>query len=90
MNELISWGAGPRASICLLRAAKGRAVLHGRCHATTEDVDAVSAAVLRHRLVPTFNAEAAGRTTDDIVRMLLKHARGGARQPGLRGNNGER
>ena len=71
ISELVSWGAGPRASIYLILAAKARAVLHGRYHATTEDVRAVAFPVMRHRVLTTFNAEAAGITADDIIRRLL-------------------
>jgi len=71
VEEMVNWGAGPRASIFLLLAAKARAILQGRYHATTEDVAAMSLPVLRHRVIPTFNAEAAGQSSDDIVRRLL-------------------
>ena len=70
-NEMISWGAGPRASIYLVMAAKARAILQGRFHATRGDVAAVASPVLRHRVIPTFNAEAAGTTSDDIVLHFL-------------------
>ena len=72
VNELVNWGAGPRASIYMIMAAKARAILHGRYHATTEDVRAVALPVLRHRIVTTFNAEAAGITSDEIGRRLLE------------------
>ena len=71
VREMVQWGAGPRASIYLMLAAKARAILRGRYHATTEDVREVAAPVLRHRVIPTFNAEAAGITTDQIVARLL-------------------
>ncbi len=54
-------------------AAKARAVLHGRFHATTGDVRQVAPAVLRHRLVTTFNAEGAGVRRDDVIQKLLEH-----------------
>jgi MoxR-like ATPase len=72
---MVNWGAGPRASICLILAAKARAILHGRYHTTTEDVAAVALPVLRHRIVPTFNAEAAGRDENDIVEQVLSDIR---------------
>jgi len=72
VREQIQWGAGPRAAINLMLAAKARAILHGRYHATTEDIREMALPVLRHRVIPTFNAEAAGVTTDDIVRRLLE------------------
>ena len=73
VTEMVSWGAGPRAGINLITAAKARAILHGRHHATTADVKAVAHPVLRHRILTTFNAEAAGVTSDDIIKMLIKH-----------------
>ncbi len=73
VREMVSWGAGPRAGICLITAAKARAIIQGRFHATTADVTAVALPVLRHRVMTTFNAEAAGVTSDQIVRMLLDH-----------------
>lgn len=73
VKEMVGWGAGPRAGIYLITAAKARALLHGRFHATTADVTAVALPVLRHRVLTTFNAEAAGVTSDQIVRMLLDH-----------------
>ncbi|MEI8039748.1 MAG: MoxR family ATPase [Verrucomicrobiota bacterium] len=72
VRELVAWGAGPRAGIGLISAAKAHAVLRGRFHATTRDVAAVAAPVLRHRVLTTFNAEAAGITTDEIIRRLLE------------------
>jgi len=72
VNEAVNWGAGPRASISLLMAAKARAILKGHYHATTDDLAAAALPVLRHRIIPSFRAEAAGQTTDDIIRELLK------------------
>ena len=72
IDDDVNWGAGPRASIYLLMAAKARAVLHGRHHATTEDVLAMALPVLRHRVLPSFNAEADGRTADDIIERLIQ------------------
>ena len=72
VKEMVGWGAGPRAGISLISAAKAHAVLRGRFHATTADVAAVSIPVLRHRVITTFNAEAAGVTSDDVVKRLIK------------------
>ncbi|MCL2104703.1 MAG: MoxR family ATPase [Kiritimatiellaeota bacterium] len=72
VKEMVSWGAGPRAGINLIVGAKARAILHGRLHATTMDVTAVALPVLRHRIITTFNAEAAGVTSDEIVHSLIK------------------
>jgi len=72
IGQMVSWGAGPRGGIFLLLAAKARAVLHGRYHATTDDVVAMALPVLRHRLVLSFAGEAAGQTPDHIIRRLME------------------
>src|SRR5262249_21577603 len=72
VTELVSWGAGPRASQYLILGGKARAILHGRLHVTTDDIKEVAYPVLRHRLVTTFNADAEGVTTDDIIRRLIQ------------------
>ena len=71
LPDMVQWGAGPRASIALLMASKARALLHRRCHVTTDDLLAVALPVLRHRLVLTFNAEAAGIDSDGILTQVL-------------------
>ncbi len=65
-------GAGPRATISLLMAAKARALLHRRCHATTADLAAVALPVLRHRIILTFNAEAAGVDADSVLTRIVQ------------------
>ncbi len=77
VKEMVGWGAGPRAGISLISAAKAHAVLRGRFHATTGDVAAVALPVLRHRVLTTFNAEAAGVKSDDIIRRLVEELGGG-------------
>ena len=72
IKEMVGWGAGPRAGISLIIAAKARAVLHGRLHATTADVSSVALPVLRHRIVTTFHAEAAGIQPDDVIQKLME------------------
>ena len=71
IREYVTWGAGPRASQYLVLGAKARAVLQGRMHAGIEDIRAVAAPVLRHRILTNFNAEAEGIKPDDIVRRLI-------------------
>ena len=80
VKEMVNWGAGPRASICLILAAKARAILHSRYHTTTEDVAALALPVLRHRIVPTFNAEAAGKDENAIVLQVLEDIKKAARK----------
>jgi len=79
MRDKVQYGAGPRASIALLLAGKARALLHKRCHVTTDDVCEVALPVLRHRIIPTFNAEAAGLDTDAIVTALVQRHRAALR-----------
>jgi MoxR-like ATPase len=66
------WGAGPRAGQALILCAKARALLQGRFAATLEDIRALAPAVLRHRVLLNFNAEAENLTADDAVAALLK------------------
>ncbi|GAA5509553.1 hypothetical protein Rcae01_05053 [Novipirellula caenicola] len=72
LQNLVQWGAGPRATISLLLAAKARALLNRRCHATTEDLVAVALPVLRHRVILTFNAEAAGVDADSVLNRIIE------------------
>jgi MoxR-like ATPase len=68
----VQWGPGPRACQQIVVASKARALLQGRLHVTTEDVEALATPVLRHRIVPTFGAQAEGIDSDAIVARLLK------------------
>ena len=72
VSQYVSWGAGPRASQYIVLAAKARSALHGRFCVGAEDIRAVAAPVLRHRIIANFNAEADGITTDAIVAHLLE------------------
>jgi len=74
IREYVSWGAGPRASQYLVLGAKAQAALDGRPMADIEDVEAVALAVLRHRLVPNFAAEAAGRSAESICQELIQRS----------------
>lgn len=75
IKRMVSWGAGPRASQHAVLAAKARAALGGRPVPNLDDVRAIAPDVLRHRVVPGFEAEAEGRTADDIVAELIEHSR---------------
>jgi MoxR-like ATPase len=72
VKQWVSWGAGPRASQYLVLGAKTRAVLQGRFAPGIDDVKAVAPAVLRHRIVTNFSAEAEGVKPDRIIADLLK------------------
>jgi len=71
VSDQISWGAGPRAVQFLILGGKARALLHGRTHVATEDIQALAKPVLRHRLVINFAAESEGVAPDDVVQKLI-------------------
>ena len=71
VKKYVSWGAGPRASQTLVRAARALAMLRGRESASLEEVKAAAPAVLRHRIIPNYNATGEGITVEDIVTHLL-------------------
>ncbi|NOS99309.1 MAG: MoxR family ATPase [Phycisphaerales bacterium] len=73
VEDYVAWGAGPRASQQLVLAGKARALIHGRHCVSTDDIRAVAPPVLRHRIITSFNAEADGVTSDQVVRLLLDH-----------------
>ena len=72
VRQWVKWGAGPRAGQSLVLASKARALLQGRLAATREDVLALAAPVLRHRLLLSFTAEAEQKSTDDVIEALLR------------------
>ncbi|MEO8010921.1 MAG: MoxR family ATPase [Dokdonella sp.] len=72
IREWVRWGAGPRAGQSLVLASKARALIHGRFAATRDDVIALAPAVLRHRLLLSFSAEAERRSMDEVVAVLLR------------------
>src|SRR5438874_833719 len=71
VNDQISWGAGPRAVQFLILGGKARALLRGRTHVTTDDIQALAKPVLRHRLVVNFAAQSDGVTADKIIDRLI-------------------
>ncbi len=74
VNKWLTWGAGPRASMNLILAAKAHAVLHGQNHVAPEDVAAVAPPILRHRLIPNFTAQSEGIDADKVIQRILKVA----------------
>ena len=72
INEYVSWGAGLRAAQYLILGGKARALLSGRANVTWEDVRALAAPVLRHRILINYRAEAAGMTVETIIGRLLE------------------
>ena len=71
VNRYLTWGAGPRASMNLILAAKAHAILEGRHHVATDDVAAVAFPILRHRLIRNFTAQSEGVEVEDVIKRLL-------------------
>ncbi len=71
-NNYLTWGAGPRASQYLIIGAKCNAAINGKYSPDIEDVEAVSTAILRHRIVRNYKAEAEGISVEAIIKELLK------------------
>lgn len=71
LDELIQYGASPRATIYLTLAAKANAFLYGRGHVLPQDVKEMALDVLRHRVILTYEAEAEEKTSDDVIRTIL-------------------
>ncbi len=72
VNKWLTWGAGPRASMNLILAAKAHAVLKGHFHVSADDVAAVARPILRHRLITNFAAQSEGVTVDKVISLLLQ------------------
>jgi len=72
INNYVDYGAGPRASQCLARASRALALLRGRSAASVEEVRDVAMPVLRHRIIPNYNATGEGISVEDIIKDLLK------------------
>lgn len=71
ITENVAWGAGPRAVQFMIIGGKARALMHGRTHVATEDIQALAKTVLRHRITVNFAAESDGMTSDDIIEQLI-------------------
>jgi MoxR-like ATPase len=85
IERLVMWGAGPRASQYIVMAAKARAALHGRPSVDSDDIRAVALPVLRHRIRPSFHADAEGISSDQIVRRMVDSV---SELPGANGGKG--
>ncbi len=71
IKDLVAYGASPRATICLNQAARGHAFIKGRGYVTPEDVKSIAMDVLRHRIIPTYEAEAEEITSEEIAQQIL-------------------
>ncbi len=74
VSKWVTWGAGPRASMNLILAAKAHALLRGSNHVAGDDVVAVAMPIMRHRLILNFAAQSEGVTVEEVVRQLIKSA----------------
>ncbi len=71
VDDLVGWGAGPRAVQFLILGGKARALLEGRFHVQVEDIQELAKPVLRHRMVVNFAAESEGVTSDDVIDRIM-------------------
>ena len=71
IRQSVDWGAGPRACQYLVLGAKAKAVLDGRPTPNISDIQTLALPILRHRVIPNFNAEAEGLKIDDIIKQLI-------------------
>ena len=76
VNDWVSWGAGTRAAQFLILGAKARTLLQGRAHVTREDIIALAAPVLRHRVLVTYRAEAEGVSVGKVIERVLETVKG--------------
>ena len=73
LDSMIESGASPRASIALMKASKAHAFLQGRSYVTPHDVKSMAPDILRHRVILTYEAEAEGKSTDDVINRILEN-----------------
>ena len=72
VNKWVSWGAGPRGLLTLVSCAKARAILHGRYHASTGDIQAMARPALRHRIASNYAAQANNVDSEQLIEMLIE------------------
>jgi len=75
LKNLIEWAASPRASINLILASKAHAFIQGRGYVTPEDIKAIGYDVLRHRVIPSYEAEAEEKTSVDLIKTIFEKIR---------------
>jgi MoxR-like ATPase len=73
VRNMVDWGAGPRAGQFLIQGGKAMAALDGRFSVAIDDIKKVAVPVLRHRIATNFQAQAEGKTSEDIIALLLQH-----------------
>jgi len=72
VQELVDWGAGPRAGQFLIQGGKALAAMDGRFSVALDDVQKIAEPVLRHRISTNFQAQAEGMTTEDVIARLIR------------------
>ena len=72
VQKMVDWGAGPRACIFLVQAGKAFAAMDGRFSVAIDDIKKAAIPVLRHRVSTNFQAQAEGKTSEDIIQQLLE------------------
>src|SRR5438270_7177545 len=72
IRDWLSWGAGPRAVQYLILGGKARALLYGRVHVQTDDIQKLAYPVLRHRILTNFTAASEGISSDTVVKKLIE------------------
>ena len=72
VNRWVAWGAGPRGMLTLVTAAKARAIMYGRYHATVSDVQAIAKPALRHRIASNYAAQSQNVNSEQVIDMLLE------------------
>src|SRR5207249_12217494 len=72
VKKMVDWGAGPRAGIFLVQGAKAVAAMGGRFSVAIDDIKKCAIPVLRHRVSTNFQAQAEGKTSEDVIEELLK------------------
>jgi MoxR-like ATPase len=72
VRKMVDWGAGPRAGIFLVQGARAVAAMSGRVSVAIDDVKKVAIPVLRHRVSTNFQAQAEGKTSEDVIEQLLQ------------------
>ncbi len=71
VQRMVDWGGGPRAGIFLIQGGKAMAAMDGRFSVAIDDIKKVAVPVLRHRISTNFQAQAEGKTSEDIIQQLL-------------------
>lgn len=78
VKQFVQYGSGPRGVQSIIKLAKARALINGRFHVSVADIKAVAKPALRHRILLNYEGEAAEKTTDDVVDLLLSKVQQGA------------